>query len=502
MLKMFATMVSFLIAFVLILSFSNQVRANGNFLNQTFIQELILKTSNSTRSTVVNQTLHQAAGVYKDKQKGRKMRLERTVFTTVISFNLKEIFHYKVFFQNFVCFARHYDFDVVVYVLHHHLEDVDAELNAISQMGVRALSYPDELFWRILATKRSPIIPGSHRMNRAEYRQSTFPSFQNHGALVMLVPVLEVLEYGFNAIFFDVDIGFIQDPVPFLIKGDADLVVAMEPRICMDIYPSALQMDYDWKKVEPNTGVMHVRSTPSGRRFYRSFLTEIVDENANNDQRVFRPHLMNGTFTPNCNWNVSSVPTLLPPYYSSYCFLSEILFQNGFIAFSCGRRKKSHDSWVLAMREQGIEINGDFFPVAIHANYCDLKSQELGKLGLWLHKYHTHHNFGNSTTTRDYTFECKDFSLQNVTHFIRNTEAQAILQSRQSLLSRVLLNGTVLREAGLDEIFIVDETGRRRWVPDLSTFNAMKLSFANVVVVPSATMKNIPVGNPFLSVNT
>lgn len=493
---MFANVVSFLAIFVII-SYSNQVEAN--YLNQTVIQELILKNTNSTRSIHIRETLAQAAGVYKDKEKGKKMGLERTVFTTVIAFNTAGIFHYKVYFQNFLCFARHYDFDVVAYVLHHHFEDVDAELSAISRMGVRALSYPDELFWRILAAKQSPIIPG---LNRADYRESTFPSFQNHGALVMLVPLMEVLEHGFNAIFFDVDIGLVQDPVPFLTKGDADFVAALEPRTCTDIYPSALQMDYKWETAEPNTGVMHVRSTTSGRRFYRTFLAEIVDENANNDQRVFRPYLMNGTYTPNCNWNLTAVPTVVPPYHSSYCFLSEILFQNGLIAFTCPLQKYSHDDWVLAMHEQGTEIDGHFLPVAIHANYCDLKSQELGKRGLWLHKYPTYHGLRNSTTTRDYSFKCRAFGVKSVSHFVHNTDAQAIIQKRQSLLNRALQNGTLVIATGENDIFIVDESGRRHLVPDLLTFSAMNLSWFDLVTVPRKVMKMIPVGIPFQSVNT
>ena len=67
---------------------------------------------------------------------------------------------------------------------------------------------------------------------------SEHPTFLSFGALVMLVPVLEALNYGFNVIYFDVDIGLVQDPVPFLIKGDADFTTTLEIRSCPEYYPS------------------------------------------------------------------------------------------------------------------------------------------------------------------------------------------------------------------------------------------------------------------------
>jgi len=41
-----------------------------------------------------------------------------------------------------------------------------------------------------------------------------------------------------------------------------------------------------WESIEPNTGVMHLRSTPQGIAFFRAWLERIVHNNAAIDQKV------------------------------------------------------------------------------------------------------------------------------------------------------------------------------------------------------------------------
>ena len=89
----------------------------------------------------------------------------------------------------------------------------------------------------------------------------------------MLVPVLEVLLFGYNVIFFDIDIGLVVDPVPYLVRGNADLVFAQEVRHCPETYsvpdrthtsslPSRSNSSHakgsrqqQHQRTEPNTGV-------------------------------------------------------------------------------------------------------------------------------------------------------------------------------------------------------------------------------------------------------
>ena len=102
----------------------------------------------------------------------------------------------------------------------------------------------------------------------------------------MLVPALEVMMLGYNVIYFDVDMGLVQDPVPYLTSGDADFVTTLEMRYCPEKYPSSVPDTIDWETIEPNTGVMHLRATTQGISFFRAWLERIVHYNAVNDQKV------------------------------------------------------------------------------------------------------------------------------------------------------------------------------------------------------------------------
>ena len=112
---------------------------------------------NETREVIVKNTLKNAAGVYMDK---RNDSLSKTVMITVAAFNEVGNSFYKVYFKNFICFAKHYNYDMVVYILHHDIPNLEREMDSIRRLGVRVLTYPDELFWNIVATKKSLIIRG------------------------------------------------------------------------------------------------------------------------------------------------------------------------------------------------------------------------------------------------------------------------------------------------------------------------------------------------------
>lgn len=185
------------------------------------------------RSDLVQSTIAGAAGVYLNKSHGAQLKLDSTVVVTVLAFNsdVRNNKHYKLYFNNFLCFTQHHGIDLIVYVAHHNLAESD--IDDIKSLGVRVLTYPDELFWSTLSQKTNALARGR---GRANYLDSDVPSFSSHGALVMLVPVLEVLLRGYSVLFFDIDIGLVVDPVPYMIRGSADLVFAQEVRHCPDVY--------------------------------------------------------------------------------------------------------------------------------------------------------------------------------------------------------------------------------------------------------------------------
>ena len=239
--------------------------------NTALYKRLAKEAKNATRDVWVQETLKRAAGVYKDKARGKELGIEKTVFISVIAYPVGA-HHYKVYFRNFLCFIHHYRYDLVVYVVHQGDVDPDVEIQSLRKLGVSPLTYPDELFWKVVSNKMQPIHQGA---TYAKYN-GTKVSFQEFGALPMLVPALEVLEYGYNIIYFDVDIALVHDPVPYLIRGDADFVASIENRACREEYYGMVPSKIDWERIEPNTGIMHLRATKQGLKFFAWWLERIV----------------------------------------------------------------------------------------------------------------------------------------------------------------------------------------------------------------------------------
>ena len=481
-------------------------------LNLTHVAILRDRARDQTRDQVVSTTLREASGVYVDKERGRKHGLSKTVFITVIAYNAREkIHHYKVYFRNFLCFTKHFGIDLIVYILHHHLPDVAKEIRSLEELGVRVLTYPDERFWNTIYQKKNLIKFGPRF---ADY-DSEIPNFQSHGALVMVVPQLEVLELGYNVIYFDVDIGLVQDPVPFITRGDADFTVSIEQRDCPDTYPSTSRMDTNWGTVEPNTGVMHVRATPQGVAMYRKWLYDIVTTNLRNDQMTFhrdeRPTQaeksyyntnITSTFTPSCNWDHKNYTPSVRATSSAgtFCFLPEMLFQNGMNAFQCSSKAFYRDNWheemVMHVDETVVEGTSlkNRMPVIVHANYCNGKTHELAVRGLWLYNS-TNHDVSSSSPQS----ECQVYKMSDVYFAKKNytTEMAAVNLTRRAILKATLISGSLVKRLSSDEVFIISAELLRRLIPDGKTFLHMGFEWENVRVIPAAVLFSIPLGKPF-----
>jgi hypothetical protein len=112
----------------------------------------------TSRTTFVKNALASAAGAYRDKERSRKLGIEKTVFISVVSYGDKS--YYKMYFYNLLCYARHHDIDIVVYLVHHNLPNWREEVKMYTKMGIRVVPYPDELFWSLLSSKTSEIHKG------------------------------------------------------------------------------------------------------------------------------------------------------------------------------------------------------------------------------------------------------------------------------------------------------------------------------------------------------
>jgi hypothetical protein len=394
----------------------------------------------------------------------------------------------------------------------------------------------------------------------------------------MLVPVLEVLLNGYNCIFFDVDIAMVLDPIPFLTRGKADFVSSLEMRSCPDVYtPTYLNatalshkhhktvnsMDStNWYTIEPNTGIMSVRATEAGIGFFTKWLLRIIDVNELNDQKAMlrEPHF--AQYTNECVYGdtsprkVSGAAHLknrgskkhahlidrpdeqrsqrLRARWASnftflvedvqldryqrpvkFCFVSELLFQNGQTAFTCGGKPSYRDAWVLEMYRNGLQkhdednslhhnarqvpfdtVDTPRFAVAVHANYCDRKTHELSVRGLWLVQNDTTDALFTATTCRAYDPYQTYYTVRNWTE-----EYQAVVHKRNYMFDTFVQPGQLIQSTNGMEVYLVDERRRKQLIPDGETFIAKMGAnkWGNVRFLPQPLMDAVSLGNPIPS---
>jgi hypothetical protein len=400
----------------------------------------------------------------------------------------------------------------------------------------------------------------------------------------MLVPVLEVLLSGYNCIFFDVDIAMVLDPVPFLIKGTSDFVSTVEMRSCPDSYtPTFLNTStpfahkrkevnsmssVNWFTVEPNTGIMSVRSTEAGIGFYTNWLLRIISVNELNDQKAMHRYETYAHHSVDCvygtdgahghhhaqphgigNLRRHNVPGHHTAHdgahgnnnrarhrwagnYSAlvedaaqgnyakpvrFCFASELLFQNGQTAFTCGVKPSFKDSWILEMYKNGLpspqvdsfnhhnsmrqdhapQPDTPRFAVTVHANFCDKKTHELTVRGLWLVTQDSPEAaFTNAT--------CRAYNPLETMYGTRNWTADylQVKNKRDYMYETFVQPGKLIQSTNGLEVYLVDESRRKQLIPDGDTFIA-KIGgdkWGEVRFLPQPIMDSVPLGPPIPSV--
>lgn len=455
------------------------------------------------RVTAVRQTLSEAAGVYKEKSKGKGNGLERTVLTTVIS-HPKASHWYRVYFRNFLCYAEHYGYDVVVYVMrnndHQTEEEFRSHIAEIASLGVKAVPYPEELFWRLVYGRTHDLRVGKRH---ASYKGSR-PDFRAFGSLPMLVPMYEIIAFGYNMIYLDVDLGLVLDPIPHMVLGDGDFVTSVETRDCADHPHHATVTEMNWDGVESNTGVSLIRSTPQSKATFVKWMELMVDENYINDQRIldkwFRRY-NDMTYTSNClpsgtKGAVSpDVASIRPTVNSTtYCFLSDVIFQNGLMSLTCCRQRM--DQYIIAMHDHGIKMGDSYYPAIIHVNFAGGKTFELDSRGLWLYKPE------NGTKADGHGGHCKAYSPEK-THYAHNynysSELQRITTYYETQYNDLNTPGSLLKLKTAHEVFLLGNDSKLHGFPDGDTFISMGYDFGAINTIDALVYERWPIGDPLTS---
>ena len=159
--------------------------------------------------------------------------------------------------------------------------------------------------------------------------------------------------------------------------------------------------------IEPNTGTMMIRATEQGLKLMDKFLLRLVNVNKANDQPYFNSELGNVRITSDCQYlygktfdeNIllgrknsqhGSVTNLVnrPPGHGSdnstivldatICYLPGLLFQNGFMAFTCSGRDKSKEVSALILSQPHIIHVRYFCQLPIYVLHRSIRSIYLG----------------------------------------------------------------------------------------------------------------------------
>ncbi len=439
--------------------------------------------------------------------------VSNTILMTVISFvSTEDTIHYKLYLKNFLCFIKSYNMKLLVYIVHPNLDDIQSDINELQLMGAIIINYPTELFFTLIKEKTTSLKKGR---NHADY-STNYPSFRSHGALVMLVPILEVLAFEYNVIFMDVDIGLVMDPIPYLLHSNVDIVVSQESRKCQEFYSTSFPDFFHFHTLEPNSGIMFLRSNKRNTATFYQWLHLIVEDNVMNDQKVFDRRKLHLHYVHNCLQSNNEgrtatshsggggkgvggpASTIEGSHYNTFptfCFLNEILFQNGLIGIQCPSKRAFRDDWLLEMYQYGIDMNDSYrFPVAIHANYCNGKSKELAYRGLWLLSDDDVHGGINTTTCKSY-----DRYKTHYTTIDWKQEITTIQMNRQSNYDSIIQrNGSIIVKAmSSPAVYYLDEQLERHLIANKSVFvQYFGENWGLVTTIPFSVMMNLTLGEP------
>lgn len=297
------------------------------------------------RLRYVSNIYHIASGIYVDTTVSNYInncvKLKDTIMILVVDSvgsrwnNTENSDTFRTLLQNYLCFSKHYGYKTIVYLIENDPSRFENEVNYLKSIdkNIYVLDYPYELFWSLIVNKREMIT-----LSSSVHYQSAMPSFKEYGFITMLVPILEALKLGYNVVYFDVDIAFVKDPIPNLLYGNSDFIVSTETRDCAYHSISDNHATVDYSRVEPNTGMMYIKSTSSIITLVYQWFDHIIQINSNSDQRSLNFRKLNAIRMFDCNPFIIQNPSSYgyeiiktTPFIQSnnvtYCYLNELIFQ-------------------------------------------------------------------------------------------------------------------------------------------------------------------------------
>lgn len=280
--------------------------------------------------------------------------------------------------NNMICHLERHGLMAVLYLSRYLFNtSIPVHSNFVPNDSVLPIPYPDLSFWNMLVKQgKTTSIPST------QTAKFPYPNFKEYGDKAVLFAVLELLKSDLNVILLDDDVMLLRDPTPFLINHHitADIVTPEDTRQCVFLANPLFAVS-KWKQMQPeiNLGVTFFRSRVpvikvverwmhivvfNGQKAFYLFRRFVETDNSCHTRRrggrgrgELAAHAMvNGQRTDtNTSMMTPSNSKLL-----SICYLSNTLFQNGYVnSFRCG--KFSRNPVYLMTLSEEILAHRDYF---------------------------------------------------------------------------------------------------------------------------------------------
>jgi hypothetical protein len=251
------------------------------------------------------------------------------------------------------------------------------------------LPFPDLSFWDMLVTQGKTSSTPVKQTAKHPY-----PNFKEYGDKAVLFAVLELLKNDLNVILLDDDVMLLRDPIPFLINNHitADIVTPEDTRQCVFLANPLLAVS-KWKTMQPeiNLGVTLFRSRVpviqlverwmklveyNGQKAFFPFRRVMETDNSCHTRRRAAGSGRNTVKLSRSGGDHNMMTSKQKPL--SICYLSNTLFQNGYVnSFRCGKYNRN-PVYVMTLSEEILAQRNYFSPLNLIA--------KVGKNVLYLFK--------------------------------------------------------------------------------------------------------------------
>jgi len=322
--------------------------------------------------------INRTVGVYVNNERAKDLHLERTLIMTATNFGFLN------HLQNFNCFLQRLGLKFLVVAFDEAAHEfISKETSMQSVLWTRTVD-------------KNAVNFGTHGF-------AVISELKYHA-------VLEAMKLGYDVIFSDTDVLFLQNPVPYLISQQVDYVHSFN-NFCPAPY-------FNYMLEEGNTGFYYVRSNNRTMKLWSDTLNQASKYPDLDDQSIFWHHILRESSDP----IVVSLSRCVLPYSSSgssssssgggnrhalavaskhrrmqgqinetsvfvMCALDPCLFTAGILSDPVGGDRPTNLKKQLKL--MNIEM-----PITIHGNFMygnARKRQRMIEHNLWLFESHDSH---------------------------------------------------------------------------------------------------------------